>query len=124
MSLRGSLSSIGSTQHVCNWDEKWAVVCRVVDDGFIEKLCYITFGYDTELTSSAETGSNKTYMLPDGNIITGGAGRFHCAEVLYQTSFIGKEAFAFHDTSFVSFMKYDADVRKNLYALSQCRVNR
>ena len=55
----------------------------------------------------------RPYRLPDENIITVGAERFHCAEVLYQPSFIGKEACGFHDASFLSFMKLDADVRKN-----------
>ena len=58
-----------------------------------EKLCYIALDYDTELKSIAESSDKeKTYELPDGNIITVGAERFRCAEVLFQPSLIGKEA--------------------------------
>merc|ERR1712136_303502 len=71
-----------------------------------EKLCYIALDYDTELKSTAESSDKeKTYELPDGNIITVGAERFRCAEVLFQPSFIGKEASGIHDTSFQSMMK-------------------
>ena len=82
-----------------------------------EKLCYIALDYDTELKSTAESSDKeKTYELPDGNIITVGAERFRCAEVLFQPSFIGKEASGIHDTSFQSIMKCDVDIRKDLYA--------
>merc|ERR1712122_373478 len=71
-----------------------------------EKLCYIALDYDTELKSTAESSDKeKTYELPDGNIITVGAERFRCAEVLFQPSFICKEASGIHDTSFQSIMK-------------------
>merc|ERR1712122_392962 len=81
------------------------------------KLCYIALDYDTELKSTAESSDKeKTYELPDGNIITVGAERFRCAEVLFQPSFIAKEASGIHDTSFQSIMKCDVDIRKDLYA--------
>merc|ERR1712187_1032834 len=57
-----------------------------------------------------------TYELPDGNIITVGSERFRCPEVLFQPSFIGKEASSIHDTTFQSIMKCDVDIRKDLYA--------
>merc|ERR1711879_1139347 len=58
----------------------------------------------------------KTYELPDGNIITIGSERFRCPEVLFQPSFIGKEASGIHDTTFRSIMKCDVDIRKDLYS--------
>ena len=52
------------------------------------RTCYVTLDFDTVLTSTAESSDNdKTYVLPDGNIITVGTWRFHCAEVLFQPSF-------------------------------------
>ena len=39
-------------------------------------------------------------MLSDGNIITVGAERFRCAEVLFKPSVIGKEASGIHDFFF------------------------
>ena len=47
------------------------------------KRCYIALDHDTQLTSAAVADEEKTYELPDGNIITVGAKRFRCAEVLF-----------------------------------------
>jgi actin-related protein len=82
-----------------------------------EKLCYCALDYDAEMKIAAESSENeKTYELPDGNIITVGNERFRCPEVLYQPHFIGKEASGIHDTTFQSIMKCDVDIRKDLYA--------
>lgn len=82
-----------------------------------EKLCYIALDYDTEMKLVAESSDKeKTYELPDGNIITVGGERFRCPEVLFQPSLVGKEAAGVHDTTFQSIMKCDVDIRKDLYA--------
>jgi len=82
-----------------------------------EKLCYIALDFDTEMKSATESSDKeKTYELPDGNIITVGSERFRCPEVLFQPSFIGKEACGIHDTTFQSIMKCDVDIRKDLYS--------
>mmetsp|Transcript_71185 Transcript_71185/g.189284 ORF Transcript_71185/g.189284 Transcript_71185/m.189284 type:complete len:377 (-) Transcript_71185:5-1135(-) len=82
-----------------------------------EKLCYIALDFDTEMKESTESSDKeKTYELPDGNIITVGSERFRCPEVLFQPSLIGKEASGIHDTTFQSIMKCDVDIRKDLYA--------
>jgi len=82
-----------------------------------EKLSYIALDFDAEMKSAAESSDKeKTYELPDGNIITVGNERFRCPEVLFQPSFIGKEASGIHDTTFQSIMKCDVDIRKDLYA--------
>merc|ERR1712098_502522 len=82
-----------------------------------EKLSYVALDYDAEMKASAESSENeKTYELPDGNVITVGGERFRCPEVLFQPSFIGKEASGIHDTTFQSIMKCDVDIRKDLYA--------
>jgi len=81
-----------------------------------EKLCYIALDYDEELKRSQSSSEiEKTYELPDGNIITVGNERFRCPEALFQPSFVGKEASGIHDTTFQSIMKCDVDIRKDLY---------
>jgi len=82
-----------------------------------EKLCYIALDFDTEIKESTESSDKeKTYELPDGNVITIGSERFRCPEVLFQPSLIGKEAAGIHDTTFQSIMKCDVDIRRDLYS--------
>ncbi|CAE8624491.1 unnamed protein product, partial [Polarella glacialis] len=82
-----------------------------------EKLAYIALDFDSEMKAATESSDKeKTYELPDGNIITVGSERFRCPEVLFQPSFVGKEASGIHDTTFQSIMKCDVDIRKDLYA--------
>merc|ERR1711959_650448 len=82
-----------------------------------EKLSYVALDFDTEMKAAADSSDKeKTYELPDCNIITVGNERFRCPEVLFQPSFIGKETSGIHDTTFQSIMKCDVDIRKDLYA--------
>jgi len=82
-----------------------------------EKLCYVALDFDKEMKVALDSsGNEKTYELPDGNFIALGSERFRCPEVLFQPSFIGKEASGIHDTVFQSIMKCDVDLRRDLYS--------
>jgi len=83
-----------------------------------EKLCYLALDYDLERKAALESPAvEKTYALPDGNLVTVGDERFRCPEVLFQPSFVGKEASGIHDTIYQSIMRCDVDIRRCCMAM-------
>merc|ERR1712051_309770 len=81
-----------------------------------EKLAYVATDYDQELADAEQSSEvEQNYELPDWQVITVGAERFRCPEVLFQPNLIGKESEGIHKLAYESIMKCDVDIRRDLY---------
>ncbi|CAN1798337.1 unnamed protein product [Linum perenne] len=89
---------------------------RDLTDALMKILTERGYSFEQEMeTSKTSSSVEKSYELPDGQVITIGTERFRCPEVLFQPSMIGMEAAGIHETTYNSIMKCDVDIRKDLY---------
>jgi actin-related protein len=94
-----------------------------------EQLCYVTMDYKSDMESAQGTMKpkddarikgwkekfEKTYTLPDGNLLQVGSERFRAPELIFQPKLAGKDVRGVHQLTLQSIEECDLDVRKELW---------
>lgn len=88
-------------------------ICRDIK----EKLCYVAMDHDDEMQKWKDGESmERSYELPDENIVRIGTERFRCTETLFNPSLLGLEETGIDEMVFNSIRKCEMDLVGDLYS--------
>jgi len=88
---------------------------RLIAADIKEQLCYLALDFESELQKSA-THIDRTYYLPDGQVVTIGNERFKCPEALFSPSVGGNSEPGIHECIYNAIMKCDVNIRPELWS--------
>ena len=82
-----------------------------------EKLSYVALNFEEESKmAQCSSAREKSYELPDGQIVTLNEECFRCPEALFQPSLLGLECPGIHEFVYNGIMKCDMKARSMLYS--------
>ena len=79
------------------------------------KLCYVADNFEQEMQTAASSSNiEKSYELPDGQVITVGNERFRACEAFFQPSFLGMESPSIVTAICESIIRVDSQIRTSM----------